>query len=236
MSDVVYGRNSFAETLRLGKVTKAYVLADSPFLKEIKEAKIPYSIVERKVLDRMSKGGNHQGVLGEIAAYRLYSVKEMLKDKNGCLVLLDGLKDPQNLGSILRSVDCVGADGVIYKKHNSVKLNATVAKVSVGAIEYVKVAEVTNLVNTIKELKKAGYWIIGAAANGDKLYNEMHYDMNVALVIGSEGEGLSRLVRENCDFIVSLPMRGHLDSLNASVATGVLLYQILADRSPQKPQ
>ena len=230
MSDIVYGRNVFAEVLRQGHLKKALLLKNAPFQEELKKQKIPFMIVERKVLDRLCKGGNHQGVYGECKDYPLFEVKSLLREKNGFLVLLDGLKDPQNLGSILRSVDCVGADGVIYKKHNAVKLNATVAKVSCGAIEYVKVAEVTNLVNTMKELKKAGYWLVGADANASKRYNEIHYDMNVALVIGSEGEGLSRLVREECDFLVSLPMHGHLDSLNAAVATGILLYQVEADR------
>lgn len=234
MSDLVYGRNAFKEALSAKKIKKAYLLKDSPFLTSVIKANIPYKIKTRKDLDILTRNNNHQGVVGECEAYRLFSVKDLIKKENGCLVLLDGLKDPQNLGSILRSVDCVGADGVIYKKHNAVKLNATVAKVACGAIEHVKVAEVTNLVQTIKELKKAGYWIVGTGAGGQQLYNEIHYDFNVALVIGSEGEGISRLVKEECDYFVSLPMKGHLDSLNAAVATGIFLYHILADRMCKK--
>lgn len=234
MSDIVYGRNAFKEALMSGKIIKAYLLKDSPLLPLLIKKGLPYKFKTRKELDILVQNNNHQGVVAECKSYQLYNYKELLKKENGCLVLLDGLKDPQNLGSILRSVDCVGGDGVIYKKHNAVKLNATVAKVACGAIEHVKVAEVTNLVQTIKELKKAGYWIVGTGASAKTLYNQIHYDFNVALVIGSEGEGISRLVKEECDYFISLPMRGHLDSLNAAVATGIFLYQILADRMCRK--
>ncbi|MBR2802044.1 MAG: 23S rRNA (guanosine(2251)-2'-O)-methyltransferase RlmB [Erysipelotrichaceae bacterium] len=231
MLEKVYGRNLVAETLKLGRVRKVWCLPGHPFLKEVKEAKIPYEIVDRRKLDQFSHSGNHQGIVAEAEAYPLYEVEDMLKEKDGLLIILDGLKDPQNLGAILRTVDCAGADGVIFKKHNSVKLNATAAKVSCGAIEYVKAAEVTNLVQTIKKLKEKGYWILAADAGGTSAYDEMKYDMNIALVIGAEGEGISRLVKEQCDFVVSLPMKGHLDSLNASVAAGILIYQIVSERA-----
>ena len=231
MNEKVYGRNSVAESLKLGRVRKVWCLRDHPLLPEVRQAGIPFETCERKRLDRLSHSGNHQGIVAEVESYPLYELDELLKEKDGLLVILDGLKDPQNLGTILRTVDCAGADGVIYKKHNSVKLNATVAKVSCGAIEYVKVAEVTNLTTTIKKLKEKGYWILAADAGGKTAYDEMKYDMNVALVIGAEGEGISRLVKEQCDFTVSLPMKGHLDSLNASVAAGILIYQILSERA-----
>ena len=233
MSDYIYGRNSFIEALHQGRIVKAYVLKDAPYNAKLKKAQIPFEIKDRRFLDKLARGGNHQGVVGETKPYPLSEVKDMLKENNGLLVLLDGIKDPQNLGAIMRTVDCVGADGVIYKKHNSVHLNSTVAKVSCGAIEYVKVAEVVNLTQTIKELKKKGYWVVAADAGGTYSYEKMDYNMNIALVIGAEGEGVSRLVKEECDFVVSLPMNGHLDSLNASVACGILLYKILENRTYQ---
>ena len=154
----------------------------------------------------------------------------MIRDKNGLIIVLDGLEDVHNLGAIIRTAECAGADGVIYKSHNSVKVNDTVAKVACGALEYVKVAEVTNLVNTLKELKKKGYWVVGSDGLAKQMYDELDYDMNTVLIIGSEGKGMSRLVREECDFIVRLPMNGHITSLNASVAAGILIYNIISKR------
>ena len=154
----------------------------------------------------------------------------MLKKENGLIVMLDGLKDPHNLGAIIRTCECAGVDGVIYKKHNSVHINETVAKVACGALEYVKVAEVNNLVSTIEELKKNGYWVVGTDGNAKNYYDEIDYKMNVVLVIGSEGEGISRLVKENCDFVVKLPMFGIINSLNASVASGIMIYNVLDKR------
>jgi 23S rRNA (guanosine2251-2'-O)-methyltransferase len=130
----------------------------------------------------------------------------------------------------MRSVDCVGADGIIYRKHHSVRLSSTVAKVASGAMDYVKVAEVTNLVTTIQELKKKGYWIVGTDASAKDMYNQIDYNMNTVLVIGSEGKGISRLVLKECDYVVKLPMFGHVNSLNASVATAVMLYKIIETR------
>ena len=162
--------------------------------------------------------------------YKLYSVDELIKNENGLIVVLDGLKDPHNLGAIIRTVECAGADGIIYKKHNAVKLTETVAKVASGALEHVKVSEVTNITNTLKELKKKGYWIVGSDGSAKESYTDIDYKRNIALVIGSEGEGISRLVLEECDYVVSLPMYGKVNSLNASVATGILVYNIIRSR------
>ena len=225
MSDYVYGKNSFFEALNAGRIVKAYVLNDQ----EIRNRKIPYKIVDRKKLDSMVKG-NHQGYVAEVKPSELADVNDMIKEKNGLIVMLDGLEDVHNLGAIIRTAECAGADGVIYKSHNAVKVNETVAKVACGALEYMKVAEVTNLVNTIKQLKKAGYWIVGSAGEAEQMYNQIDYDMNVVLVIGSEGKGMSRLVREECDFMVKLPMYGKVTSLNASVAAGILIYNVLGKR------
>ena len=226
MSNIVYGKNSFFEALNNKRIIMAYVLDD----KDIKDYRIPYKIVDRKTLDKMSKSGNHQGYLAEVKQYKMSNVDEMIKDKNGLIVILDGLEDVHNLGAIIRTCDCAGVDGVIYKSHNSVKVNDTVAKVASGALEYVKVSEVTNLVNTIKHLKDKGYWIVGTDGSGKDLYTDLKYDFNTVLVIGSEGKGISRLVKEECDYIVKLPMVGHVTSLNASVAAGILIYNITNSR------
>ena len=227
MSNYVYGRNSFFEALDNRRIIKAYVLNG----REIKDRGIPYEIVDRKTLDRMSSSGNHQGYLAEVKEYRLSRVEDMIREKNGLIVVLDGLEDVHNLGAIIRTCECVGADGVIYKSHHSVKVNDTVAKIASGALEYVKVAEVNNLVNTLKQLKKHGYWIVGSDGSATQMYTDIDYDMNIVLIIGSEGKGMSRLVKEECDFIVKLPMKGHVTSLNASVAAGILLYNIERSRT-----
>lgn len=230
MSNVVYGKNSFIEALNSNRITKAYVLRDSNFIKDLKEKKIDFEIVNKNKLDELSRNGNHQGCLAKTKDYKLSSVDKMLKKENGLIVMLDGLKDPHNLGAIIRTCECAGADGVIYKKHNSVHVNETVAKVACGALEYVKVAEVNNLVSTIEELKKNGYWVVGTDGNAKDYYDELDYKMNVVLIIGSEGEGISRLVKEKCDFMVKLPMFGIINSLNASVAAGIMIYNILDKR------
>ena len=230
MSNIVYGKNSFIEALNSNRITKAYVLGDSNFIKDLKDKKIDFEIVNKNKLDKLSKNGNHQGCLAMTKEYKLSSIDKMLKKENGLIVMLDGLKDPHNLGAIIRTCECAGVDGVIYKKHNSVHINETVAKVACGALEYVKVAEVNNLVSTIEELKKNGYWVVGTDGNAKNYYDEIDYKMNVVLVIGSEGEGISRLVKENCDFVVKLPMFGIINSLNASVASGIMIYNVLDKR------
>ena len=227
MSNYVYGKNSFFEALRSRRILKAYVLDD----REIRDSRISYKIVDRKTLDRMANGGNHQGYLAEVKEYRMASVDEMLKGKDGLIVMLDGLEDVHNLGAIIRTAECAGVDGVIYKSHNSVKVNDTVAKVACGALEYVRVAEVTNLVSTIRELKKKGYWIVGTDGSASQMYTDISYDMNTVLVIGSEGKGISRLVKEECDYIVKLPMKGKVTSLNASVAAGIVIYNVVSSRN-----
>jgi len=230
MPNYIYGKNSFEEALNNKRIKKAYLFEGSSYIKRLDKEKIPYEIKDRKTLDKMSNSGNHQGCLAEVKEFKFSSVDEMIKDKNGLIVMLDGLKDPHNLGAIIRTCEGAGADGVIYKTHNSVSVNETVSKVACGALEYVKVAEVTNLTNTLKELKKKGYWVVGADGSGKDLYNDIDYNMNTVLVIGSEGEGISRLVLEECDYIVKLPMNGKINSLNASVAAGILIYNVLDKR------
>ncbi len=225
MSNYVYGKNSFFEALVSRRIIMAYVLDD----KRIKDEGIPYKVVDRKTLDKMVKG-NHQGYVAEVKEFEMSRVEDMIREKNGLIVMLDGLEDVHNLGAIIRTCECAGVDGVIYKSHNAVRVNDTVAKVASGALEYMKVAEVNNLVNTIRKLKEKGYWIVGSDGSSQKMYTDLDYDMNTVLVIGSEGKGMSRLVKEECDFIVKLPMYGHVTSLNASVAAGILIYNILNSR------
>ena len=226
MSNYVYGKNSFFEALRSKRIIMAYVTDD----REIRNSRVPYKIVDRKTLDKMSKSGNHQGYLAEVKEFKMSSVDDMIVEKNGLIVMLDGLEDVHNLGAIIRTGECAGVDGIIYKSHNSVKVNDTVAKVACGALEYVKVAEVTNLVNTIKHLKEKGYWIVGTDGSAKQMYTDIKYDMNTVLIIGSEGKGMSRLVKEECDYMVKLPMKGKVTSLNASVAAGIMIYNIVSSR------
>ncbi|MBR0229955.1 MAG: 23S rRNA (guanosine(2251)-2'-O)-methyltransferase RlmB [Erysipelotrichaceae bacterium] len=193
-------------------------------------------IVSRKELDKMVEG-NHQGYIAEIKDYPTYTIEEIISaipsGKLPLLVALDGIQDPHNLGAVLRTMACVGGDGVIIEKNRSVSLNGTVAKVSVGAIDTVKVAQVTNLAQTLRKLKEKGYWIVGTDMSNQD-YRSIKYDMPVVLVIGAEGSGMRRLISETCDFLVTLPMEGDVGSLNASVACGVMLYHIYSQRFPLK--
>lgn len=230
MSNIIYGRNSVNEALELERVIRLYVLASYPKLNDLKQKKIPFLIKTRQEMDRLCQRGNHQGIAAEIEDYPLYRIEDLIKAKNGLIVILDGIEDPHNFGAIMRTADCAGADGIIYRDRHGVGLTPTVAKVSCGAIEHVKVVAVSNLVNAINFLKKQGYWIVGTDAAGAKSYNELDYRMNVALIIGSEGKGMARLTKEACDYIVKLPMKGHVNSLNASNAAAIMLYKIIENR------
>ena len=174
--------------------------------------------------------GVHQGIVGEIKRYEYSSYDDILREskkkKNPLIIVLDEINDPHNLGAIMRSADVFGASGIIVKKHNQVSLNSTVAKTSAGAINFVKVAQVNNLVNTLKELKKEGFWVVAADGSASQLYTDIDYDFPCVLIIGNEGKGISRLVLENSDYIVKIPMEGSINSLNASVAAAVLMSRI----------
>lgn len=200
------------------------------------ERRIPIEYIDAKKMDQLAQG-NHQGAMIEIDDFKRYTLSEILASakEDTILVLLDGLEDPHNLGAILRSADAAGIDGIILPKHRSVSLTPTVAKVSTGAIDTVKTTEVTNLNQTIKDLKKLGFWIYGTdMGKGAVDYRTVEYKGKIALVIGSEGAGISRLVKENCDYVVTLPMHGSVQSLNASVAAGILFYEVLNQRFPVK--
>lgn len=237
MSQFVYGKNVVKELLKKDGDIIEIILnnkdAEIEGLARKKNIKISYR--DKGELTKLVKTNKHQGVIACIKDFRTYSLDEILNDipqeENGLLILLDELEDPHNLGAILRSADAVGAHGVIFKKTNSVSLSASVAKVSAGAINTVKCASVTNLARTIEELKDKGYWVVGTDMNGED-YRSLKYDFPTCLVIGNEGVGMSRLVKEKCDYIVTIPMRGSISSLNASVSAGILLYEILNKRFP----
>ena len=237
----IEGRNAVIEAFRSGKtVDKLYILdgcQDGPVMTIKREAKkhdtmVKYVTKER--LDQMSQTGKHQGVIAVIAAYDYAEVEDILqkaKDKGEApfIFLLDNIEDPHNLGAIIRTANLAGAHGVIIPKNRAVGLTATVARTSAGALNYTPVAKVTNLSKTIEELKKEGMWFVCADMGGTSMY-KLDLKGPMGLVIGNEGEGVSRLVREKCDFIASIPMKGDIDSLNASVAAGVLAYEIVRQR------
>lgn len=230
MSNYIYGNNTCLEAINNNRVIKAFILNSNNLKSKLIDKHINFEIVDNNYLNKLSKNNNHQGIVCECKTYKLFKLEDLLKKENGLIVLLDGITDPHNFGAIIRTCEASGVDGIIYKKDNSVKVNDTVAKVASGALEYVKICEVTNLNDTIKKLKEKNYWIVGTSDKADKMYDEVDYKCNIGLVIGSEGNGISSLVKKNCDFLVKLPMKGHINSLNASVATGIFIYHILNNR------
>lgn len=237
----IEGRNAVLEAFRAGKtIDKVFLLdgcQDGPIrtiLREAKKTDTIVNFVKKERLDQMSETGKHQGVIAYAAAYEYGTVDEMLenaaaKGEAPFLILLDNIEDPHNLGSIIRTANQVGAHGVIIPKRRAVGLTATVAKASAGAINYTPVAKVTNLVRTMEELKEKGMWFVCADMDGESMYS-LDLTGPMGVVIGNEGDGVSRLVKENCDFVASVPMFGDIDSLNASVAMGVLSYEIVRQR------
>ncbi len=237
----IEGRNAVLEAFRAGKtIDRLFILdgcQDGPIKSILREAKKTDTIinfVKKERLDQMSETGKHQGVMAYAAAYEYAEVEDMLKaaQEKGeppFLILLDNIEDPHNLGAIIRTANQAGAHGVIIPKRRAVGLTATVAKASAGAINYTPVAKVTNLGNTIEELKERGLWFVCADLDGQIMYN-LDLKGPIGLVIGSEGEGVGRLVKEKCDFVAQIPMKGDIDSLNASVAAGILAYEIVRQR------
>ena len=237
----IEGRNAVLEAYRAGKpIDKLFLLdgcQDGPIMTIKREAKKHDTMVRfvtRERLDQMSETGEHQGVIAYAAAYEYAEVEDILKiaEEKGeapFLFLLDNIEDPHNLGAIIRTANLAGAHGVVIPKNRAVGLTATVARTSAGALNYTPVAKVTNLGQTIEELKKEGLWFVCADMNGTKMY-DLNLKGPIGLVIGNEGEGVSRLVKEKCDMTASIPMKGDIDSLNASVAAGVLAYEIVRQR------
>ena len=240
-SSRVEGRNPVLEALRSGRsVDKVYIQAglhDGPIqtiLREARKRDAIVAFVTKERLNQMSETGNHQGVIAAVASYQYSTVEDILKraeekGEDPFLILLDEIEDPHNLGAIIRTANLAGAHGVIITRHRAAGLTATVAKASAGAVNYTPVAKVTNLSGTIEELKRRGLWFVCADMGGTSMYDR---DLKgpLGLVIGSEGTGVGRRVREKCDFIASIPMKGEIDSLNASVAAGILAYEIVRQR------
>lgn len=243
MEDQVEGRNSVTELLKSGKdINKLYVQKGekhgsiNEIIKLAKQNKVVITELDRAKLDQMSESHNHQGVIAIVPPYEYCDVDEILeyaksKNESPFILILDGIEDPHNLGSIIRTAECSGVHGIIIPKRRSVQVNATVNKTSSGAAQYVKVARVNNLTETIKYLKENDVWIYGTDIEGKCYYNEQKYNGGVAIVIGSEGFGMSRLVKENCDFLVKIPMVGKINSLNASVSAGILMYEVFNQRN-----
>ena len=239
---VCEGRNPVIEAFRSGKtIDRIFVLKDchdGPIQTIIREAKKKNTLinyVNNTRLDQMSETGRHQGVIAYMAAYGYAEVQDILDAAEAAgeppfIILLDGIEDPHNLGAIIRTANLCGAHGIIIPRHGACGLTASVAKASAGAINYTPVAKVTNITKTIKELKEKGLWFVCADSDGENMYN-LNLTGAIGLVIGNEGKGVSRLVKESCDYTASIPMKGNIDSLNASVACGVLAYEIVRQRS-----
>ena len=240
-TQVIEGRNAVLEAFRSGKsIDKVYILdgcQDGPIRSIVREAKKHDTIINfvtKERLGQLSETGKHQGAIAMAAAYDYAEIDDMLelarqKGEDPFLILLNNIEDPHNLGAIIRTANLAGAHGVIIPKRRAVGLTATVARTSAGALNYTPVAKVTNLVKTMEELKEKGLWFVCADMDGDVMY-KVNMKGPIGLVIGNEGEGVGRLVKENCDMTASIPMKGDIDSLNASVAAGVLAYEIVRQR------
>ena len=228
----VYGKNVVIETLKNNQPIKKAIIyknfQDKNIISALQKKNIPIKFVEKFELDKLANG-NHQGIMISIPDYEYVSLDELLEKENPLLVILDHLEDPHNLGAIVRTCEAAGVDGIIIPKNRSVEVTSTVMHTSVGALDYVKIARVTNLTETMNYLKKQGFWIVGTDMDGED-YQEIDYRGKTVLVIGNEGSGMSRLVKENCDFIASIPMNGHVNSLNASVAAGIVIYEAISKR------
>ncbi|RWR10595.1 23S rRNA (guanosine(2251)-2'-O)-methyltransferase RlmB [Siminovitchia fortis] len=239
----IAGKNPVLEALRSERDIHKILIAEGSqkgqmqaIAKLAKEKRVQIQYVPRKKIDQMTEE-NHQGVIAEVAAYRYADLEELFEraasqGEDPFFLILDELEDPHNLGSILRTADAAGVHGVIIPKRRAVGLTSTVAKLSTGAIEHIPVARVTNLARTIEELKERGIWIFGTDAEESTDYRRMDASLPLAVVIGSEGKGMSRLIKEKCDFRVHLPMAGHVTSLNASVAAALLMYEVYRKRQP----
>lgn len=242
MEDQIEGRNSVTELLKSGKdINKLYIQKGdrqgsiNDIIKMAKEKKVVISEVDKNKLDQMSTTHNHQGVIAIVPPFEYCDVDDILnvakeKKEKPFIIILDGIEDEHNLGSIIRTAECTGVHGIIIPKRRSALVNATANKTSAGAAQYMKVARVSNLNDTIRYLKENDVWIYGTDMDGKNFYNEVKYNSGTAIVIGSEGFGMSRLVKENCDFLIKIPMKGKINSLNASVSAGIVMYEVLNQR------
>jgi 23S rRNA (guanosine2251-2'-O)-methyltransferase len=236
---LIYGINAVAEALRAGRVVSLRAgRRQDRRLQELvalaAQSSVPVRRVSEEDLDRESGGSSHQGVIAEVADRARYELDDLIRDARATppalIVVLDGVEDPHNFGAILRSVDAVGAHGVVRQSRHSAPLTGAAGKTSAGALAHVKIADVVNVARAVEELKEAGIWTIGLAGDAPRTYDKMDFTGPTALVVGAEGAGLRRLVRERCDFLAAIPMKGHVDSLNVSVAAGVVLFEALRQR------
>lgn len=230
MAILITGKNTVTEAIKVGrKIQELYVLrgTNKDILSLASKKRIPVRELDKQSMQKKLPK-NNQGIGALVEEYKYKTLDQVVnkQKENKVFVLLDQLEDPHNLGAILRSADAFAVDAIILPKNRSVKLNATVAKVSTGAIEHVDVVEVTNLTNTIKSLKDKGFWVVGTDANTEQTIHDIDVDTNLVIVIGSEGKGISRLVKENCDYMVKIPMSGHVNSLNASVSAALVIYEV----------
>lgn len=242
MTDLIYGRHTVLEALRSERSVEKVLLAENisknsvrEIVERAKAEKVPYQWVPRARIDQLAEGKNHQGVAAQVAPYEYASLDTLFKraeqrKENPFFLLLDGIEDPHNLGSILRSADAAGVHGVVIPKRRATGVTSVAAKTSAGAAQHVPVVRVTNLNRVADELKEQGIWLVGSDGGADKTYTEVDYSMPIALVIGSEGSGIHSLLKKKCDFLVKLPMKGKVTSLNASVAAGILMYEVLRSR------
>lgn len=237
---IIYGKNPVNEALKSGKtINKLYIQKNSKDLEDItafaKEKNIVTVYSDKAYIDKMVENKNSQGIVASVTDYKYFDVDDILeyakqKNEDPVIVILDKIEDPHNLGAIIRSAECLGAHGVIIQKRNAVQVNDTVEKTSAGALEYVKVARVTNITETIKYLKEKGLWIYGLDMDGQNDICKEKLSGPLGIVIGSEGFGISRLIKENCDVLVKIPMVGKINSLNASVSNAIALYEILRQK------
>lgn len=235
MQQYIYGKNIVYDKLKKkdSDIIEIFVLKNrhKDIISLAKSLKIKVSEIDKSKMDRDFKG-NHQGAVALVADYKYYQLEDLISDKEYPLILLlDQLEDPHNFGAIIRSAAAVGVDGIIILDRRSVSVTPTVSKIAAGAIDSVKIAKVNNLKRALDTLKEKGYWVVGSDLKDSVPYTDIDYKMKTVLVMGSEGKGMSRLVREACDFIAQIPIENNVESLNVSVATGVLLYEILRQRS-----
>ena len=240
--DQVEGRNAVRELLNSGRdINKIFIQKGErhgsilEIIAKAKERKLLIQEVDKNKLDQMAQSDNHQGVIAIVPPYDYCDVDDILdyaksKNENPFILILDGIEDPHNMGSIIRTAECCGVHGIIIPKRRSCSVNSTVNKTSAGAVEYMKIARVTNLNDTIKYLKENDVWIYGTDMNGSKYYTDEKYNGGVGIVIGSEGYGMSDLVKKNCDFLIKIPMKGKINSLNASVSAGIVMYEVMNQR------
>jgi 23S rRNA (guanosine2251-2'-O)-methyltransferase len=232
---IVYGKNVVKELIdNKRKIEKAYIYEDfndKDLISALQKLNVRIEYHSKMELDNIAKG-LHQGIIVSIPDYKFSSLDELLENlsSNPLIIILDHLEDPHNLGAIIRTCEAAGVDGIIIPKDRSVDVNSTVMKVSAGALDNIRICSVTNLNNTIDKLKEKGFWIVGTEMNASEMYMDIDYNMPVCLIIGNEGSGMSRLIHDACDYIVSIPMYGKVNSLNASVAAGVMIYGVLEKR------